>query len=83
MNMFAHSRNPYWIKSFPGDCLLRFCPSPYHPFDAADRDKYVVHDDYRPTWKVPTLAKLYSDLGEICQSDIYRSSHSEWHFNRS
>ena len=22
----------------------------------------MVHDDYKPTWEVPTLSKLYSDL---------------------
>ena len=43
--------------------LLRFCPEKYHPFDADNRDKYVVHDDYRPTWKVPTMSKIYSDMG--------------------
>ena len=50
--------------SFSGDALLRFCPEKYYPFDPSQKDKYVVHDDYRPTWKVPTLAKLYSDLGK-------------------
>ena len=22
----------------------------------------MVHDDYKPTWEVPTLSKIYSDL---------------------
>lgn len=57
------SIDPLRIYVFEGDILLRFCPEKYHPFDAANRDKYVVHDDYRPTWKVPTMAKIYSDLG--------------------
>jgi tubulin monoglycylase TTLL15 len=57
------SMEPLRIHVFEGDVLLRFCPEKYHPFDAANRDKYVVHDDYRPTWKVPTMAKYYSDLG--------------------
>lgn len=35
----------------------------YHPFDPEVRDKYVVGDDYLPTWKVPSLAKYYKDLG--------------------
>ena len=46
------SMDPLRIYVFEGDVLLRFCPEKYHPFDAANRDKYVVHDDYRPTWKV-------------------------------
>ena len=57
------SIDPLRIYIYNGDALLRFCPQKYHPFDAANRDKYVVHDDYRPTWEVPTLARLYSDLG--------------------
>ena len=57
------SIDPLRIYVFEGDVLLRFCPEKYYPFDPENKDKYVVHDDYRPTWKVPTLAKLYSDLG--------------------
>ena len=57
------SIDPLRIYIYNGDALLRFCPQKYHPFDAENRDKYVVHDDYRPTWEVPTLARLFSDLG--------------------
>jgi tubulin monoglycylase TTLL15 len=57
------SIDPLRIYIYNGDALLRFCPQKYYPFDPSDRDKYVVHDDYRPTWEVPTLARLYSDLG--------------------
>jgi tubulin monoglycylase TTLL15 len=60
---FITSIDPLRIYVFEGDVLLRFCPDKYQPFDAANRDKYVVHDDYRPTWKVQTLAKIYSDMG--------------------
>ena len=56
------SIDPLRIYVFEGDVLLRFCPEKYHPFDPEIKDKYVVQDDYRPTWEVPTLAKLYSDL---------------------
>lgn len=56
------SIDPLRIYVYNGDCLIRFCPKKYHPFDASDRDKYVVHDDYKPTWEVPTLSKIYSDL---------------------
>eukprot|EP00096_Caligus_rogercresseyi_P003836 TRINITY_DN1756_c0_g1_i1.p1 TRINITY_DN1756_c0_g1~~TRINITY_DN1756_c0_g1_i1.p1 ORF type:complete len:523 (+),score=115.63 TRINITY_DN1756_c0_g1_i1:109-1677(+) len=57
------SIDPLRIYIFDADVLLRFCPEKYHPFDPNNRAKYVVHDDYRPTWKVPTLSKYYSDLG--------------------
>ena len=57
------SIDPLRIYVFEGDALLRFCPEKYHPFDVENRNKYVVHDDYRPTWEVPTMAKIYSDMG--------------------
>lgn len=41
----------------------RFCPNKYHPFDPDVQDKYVVGDDYLPTWKVPSLAPFYNDFG--------------------
>lgn len=43
--------------------LCRFCTDKYHPFDAEVQAKYVVGDDYLPTWKVPSLAKYYTGLG--------------------
>ena len=60
---FFFLSDPLRIYVYNGDCLVRFCPKKYYPFDQTDRDKYVVHDDYRPTWEVPVMAKLYSDLG--------------------
>ena len=33
-------------------CWGRFCSKDYEPFDASDVDRYVVGDDYTPTWKV-------------------------------
>ena len=56
------SIDPLRIYLYNGDCLVRFCPKKYYPFDQTDRDKYVVHDDYRPTWEVPTLSKIYSEM---------------------
>lgn len=35
----------------------------YYPFNSSDIDKYVVGDDYLPTWEVPSLKKLYTELG--------------------
>lgn len=35
----------------------------YYPFDAENIDKYVVGDDYLPTWKVPSLKYYYNTLG--------------------
>lgn len=34
----------------------------YHPFDPDDLEKYVVGDDYRPIWDVPSLKYYYDDL---------------------
>jgi len=40
------------------EVLYRFCPEPYHPFDAAKVDKYVVGDDYTPIWEIDSLKGL-------------------------
>ena len=66
------SIDPLRIYVYTGDCLVRFCPKKYHPFDQKDRDKYVVHDDYRPTWEVPVLSKFYSDLGYSFKETLNR-----------
>ncbi|XP_059046676.1 probable tubulin polyglutamylase ttll-15 [Achroia grisella] len=50
----------YWYK---GDILFRYCPVKYYPFDPKNLDKYVVGDDYLPTWEVPSLAHPYTALG--------------------
>ena len=49
------SVDPIRIYVHQQDVLLRFCPTKYHPFDAADKDKYVVGDDYLPSWQVPSF----------------------------
>lgn len=41
----------------------RYCPAKYYPFDPKVLDKYVVGDDYLPTWEVPSLAHPYTALG--------------------
>ncbi|CAH2090156.1 unnamed protein product [Euphydryas editha] len=50
----------YWYK---GDVLFRYCPAKYYPFDPSNLDKYVIGDDYLPTWEVPSLARPYTALG--------------------
>lgn len=35
----------------------------YYPFDPKNLDKYVVGDDYLPTWEVPSLKYFYNTLG--------------------
>lgn len=43
--------------------INRFCPEKYHPFDSKIVDKYVIGDDYLPTWKIPSLKKYFTDGG--------------------
>jgi tubulin monoglycylase TTLL15 len=51
------SVDPLRIYVHQSDVLLRFCSEKYHPFDSADKDKYVVGDDYLPSWQVPSFSK--------------------------
>ncbi|KAF5308155.1 hypothetical protein FQR65_LT06335 [Abscondita terminalis] len=57
------SVDPLRVYVYHGDYLLRFCPEFYYPFDPLNIDKYVVGDDYLPTWEVPSLKYYYKTLG--------------------
>nr|XP_016931409.2 probable tubulin polyglutamylase ttll-15 [Drosophila suzukii] len=57
------SVNPLRVYIYTGDVLFRYCPVKYHPFDAENVDKYIVGDDYLPTWEVPSLRKYYNRFG--------------------
>ncbi|XP_034238966.1 probable tubulin polyglutamylase ttll-15 isoform X3 [Thrips palmi] len=57
------SVDPLRVYIYGGDVLFRFCPEKYHPFDPKVVDKYVIGDDYLPTWKVPSLKKYFTDGG--------------------
>ncbi|KAG5670970.1 hypothetical protein PVAND_001198 [Polypedilum vanderplanki] len=57
------SLNPLRVYIYYGDILFRYCPQKYYPFDANNVDKYVVGDDYLPTWEVPSLSHYYNAFG--------------------
>ncbi|XP_049529495.1 probable tubulin polyglutamylase ttll-15 [Anopheles darlingi] len=57
------SIDPLRVYIYKGDILFRYCPVPYYPFNASNVDKYIVGDDYLPTWEVPSLKQYYSRLG--------------------
>jgi tubulin monoglycylase TTLL15 len=46
------SVSPLRVYVFDGEALLRFCPEDYYPFVPSNVDKYVIGDDYTPTWEV-------------------------------
>ncbi|XP_034832589.1 probable tubulin polyglutamylase ttll-15 [Maniola hyperantus] len=70
------SVNPLRVYWYKGDVLFRYCPTKYYPFDPKNLDKYVVGDDYLPTWEVPSLAHPYTSLGFSMKEafDHYASS---------
>lgn len=57
------SIDPLRIYIYKGDILFRYCPQKYYPFDPTNADKYIVGDDYLPTWDVPSLSPYYNGLG--------------------
>lgn len=57
------SVDPLRVYIYTGDVLFRYCTEPYYPFDANDLKKYVVGDDYLPTWEVPSLRLYHTTLG--------------------
>ncbi|XP_066279885.1 probable tubulin polyglutamylase ttll-15 [Branchiostoma lanceolatum] len=56
------SIDPLRVYMYEEEVLIRYCPKDYHPFDPNDVDKYVVGDDYTPTWKMPSLKETYNRL---------------------
>ncbi|EDW83989.1 uncharacterized protein Dwil_GK13901 [Drosophila willistoni] len=62
------SINPVRVYIYTGDVLFRYCPTKYYPFDPEDVDKYIVGDDYLPTWEVPSLRKYYNRFGGSMRS---------------
>lgn len=66
------SFDPLRVYIYTGDVLFRYCPEKYHPFNSSNVDKYVVGDDYLPTWDVPSLKKFYNLGGNMRTSfDAY------------
>uniref|UniRef100_A0A0A9X8G8 Tubulin polyglutamylase TTLL6 n=1 Tax=Lygus hesperus TaxID=30085 RepID=A0A0A9X8G8_LYGHE len=57
------SFDPLRVYIYNGDALFRYCTEKYYPFDDERVDKYVIGDDYLPTWEVPSLTKYYVDYG--------------------
>lgn len=47
--------DPLRIYRFKTDVFLRFCPEPYHPFNDANVDKYVVSETHLPYWEIPSF----------------------------
>lgn len=57
------SIDPLRVYIYYGDILFRYCSQKYHPFDPDNVDKYIVGDDYLPTWEIPSLSRYYNGLG--------------------
>lgn len=57
------SVDPLRVYIYYGDILFRYCPQKYYPFDPENVDKYIVGDDYLPTWEIPSLSRYYNTLG--------------------
>lgn len=57
------SIDPLRVYIYYGDILFRYCPQKYYPFDPENVDKYIVGDDYIPTWEIPSLSRYYNALG--------------------
>ncbi|XP_013406367.1 tubulin polyglutamylase TTLL4 [Lingula anatina] len=53
------SIDPLRVYILDSEVLIRFCPQDYYPFDPENVDKYVVGDDYTPTWQMPSLKNIY------------------------
>ncbi|XP_036340594.1 probable tubulin polyglutamylase ttll-15 isoform X1 [Rhagoletis pomonella] len=57
------SVDPLLSYIYTGDVLFRYCSEKYFPFDSKNVKKYVVGNDYVPTWEVPSLIKYFEIFG--------------------
>lgn len=57
------SIDPLRIYRFKSEVLLRFCPEPYHPFDANNVEKYVVYETQKTVPEMPSLRDLATKMG--------------------
>ncbi|XP_069969203.1 probable tubulin polyglutamylase ttll-15 isoform X2 [Bactrocera oleae] len=64
------SVEPLIVYMYTGDILFRYCPEKYYPFNAKNIDKYVIGNDYLPTWKVPSLVKYFERFGGSMRSSF-------------
>lgn len=53
------SIDPLRVYRYETEVLLRFCPEPYHPFNASNMDQYVIQDSYVPYSEMPSMKKYY------------------------
>uniref|UniRef100_UPI00398F514B probable tubulin polyglutamylase ttll-15 isoform X1 n=2 Tax=Pristiophorus japonicus TaxID=55135 RepID=UPI00398F514B len=56
------SIKPLRVYTYQEEVMLRFCSHEYYPFDPTDVKKYVVADDYTPTWEMPSLQTAYNHM---------------------
>lgn len=63
--------------------ISRFCPEKYHPFNPDNIDKYVIGDDYLPTWEVPSLKKYYVDQGASMKASVEAHLKAQGDHHRS
>lgn len=56
------SIDPLLIYRWTRDVFIRFCPEPYHPFDPTNVNKYVVQDNHKPYWEMPSLKAAVDKL---------------------
>jgi len=73
------SVSPLRVYVFDGEALLRFCPADYYPFDPAILDKYVVGDDYTPTWEV-RAGSCHTQPSPISQMPSLKRYHTDHKF---
>lgn len=55
------SIDPLRVYTYQEEILLRFCSKDYRPFKPSDPKKYVVDDEYTPSWEIPSLVELFDN----------------------
>ena len=56
---------------------LRFCPSPYRPFDADDTESFIVAGHYKHAWEMRSLSPYYQHHSRKQSLDLYFRQESQ------
>lgn len=57
MFVVVTSIDPLRLYIYDGQMVLRFCLEKYHPFDAKNINKYVIHDGFQYGYTLPFVGK--------------------------
>lgn len=57
------SVEPLRVYRYNSEMLVRFCPEPYHPFNASNIEQYVIYETHASIEDLPSFKKISENFG--------------------